>query len=266
MVRAPQRMRERYCAFGVRCATAVLSLLTLFPSQATAQGVRGEIFDEESGESVVTAQVALVDATGKVVGRALSDSAGSFYIEVGLGTYSLVVNRLGYDPRYVMEVAITDTSIAQLEVRLSPDAILLPGLEVEGERGVRHLTTNGFYWRQKKGFGDFIEVEDLDRIQTQEPTQLLRSMPGIKTQRGEVFTRRGDAVGNACLLQVVVDNVYLGVNLDDILIVEEIEAIEVYNGINRTPSRWKTLAGRGYFDNAGTYRSTCGVVVVWTRR
>ena len=85
MVEAHQQLRERYCAFGVRCATTVLSLLTLLPSQATAQGVQGEIFDEESGEPVVTAQVALVDATGKVVGRALSDSAGSFYIEVGLG-------------------------------------------------------------------------------------------------------------------------------------------------------------------------------------
>lgn len=266
MVEAPQQMREGCRVLGVRCATAVLSLLTLLSSQATAQGVRGEIFDEEAGEPVVTAQVVLVDATGEVVGRALSDSAGSFYIEVGLGTYSLVVNRLGYDPRYVMEVAITDTSIVALEVRLSPNAILLPGLEVEAERGVRHLTTSGFYWRQRRGFGHFIEVEDLQRIQTHEPTQLLRSMAGIKTRRGEVFTRRGDAVGAPCLLQIVVDDVYLGINLDDILIVEEIEAIEVYNGINRTPSRWKTLAGRGAFDNAGQHHSTCGVVVVWTRR
>jgi Carboxypeptidase regulatory-like domain len=266
MVEAYQQRRQRRRELGQGCATAVLSLLTLLPAQATPQGVRGEIFDEEAGEPVVAAQVALVDVTGKVVGRALSDSAGSFYIEVGIGTYSLVVNRLGYDPRYVMEVAIPDSSIVPLEVRLSPDAILLPGLTVEGERGVRNLTINGFYWRKRKGFGHFVEVEDLQRIQTQEPTQLLRSIPGIKTQRGEVFTRRGDAVGDACALQVVVDNVYLGVNLDDILIVEEIGAIEVYNGINRTPSRWKTLAGRGYFDKAGTYRSTCGVVVVWTRR
>lgn len=217
------------------------------------------------GQPVVTAQIELVDTTGNVVGRALSDTAGSFFIQAEMGTYAVVVTRLGYEPMYVMEVSITDMSTVPVQIRLSPDAVLLPGLVVEGERRLRYLTINGFFRRQELGFGHFIEMDRLKRLQTQDPTQLVRGLPGIKTQRGQVFSSRGQWNGKPCLLQVVVDDVYRGANLDVALIVEEIEAIEVYNGLSNTPPRWKTIAARGSYGVDGRRQATCGVVVVWTK-
>ena len=269
MVRAHARLRERYSPLRVLCAVGILSLLVSLPGQITAQAVLGELLDEESGRPVATAQVVLVDSLGNVVGRALSDSAGRFFIAVDLGTYSLVVNRLSYEPQHVADVEITNRSILGLRIRLSPDTVQLPGLVVQGARGVSSLRTNGFYDRQKRGFGHFMELERIQRLQALKPTELVRRMPGVVVLDGEVRSRRAvfrpGGMMN-CLLQVVVDGSYRGVNLDDVLIVDEIEGIEVYNGLSNVPARWQGLAGQGYLGSRGGTASTCGVIVVWTKR
>jgi Carboxypeptidase regulatory-like domain/TonB-dependent Receptor Plug Domain len=253
----------------VWCSAGVLSLLALVPTHLTAQAVLGELLDNESGQPVATAQVVLADSMGNVVGRALSDSAGRFFIAVDLGTYSLVVNRLSYEPEHVTDIEITNTSIMALRIRLSPDAVEIPGLLVQGERRVPSLGANGFYDRKQRGFGHFIEVKRLRRLQAIRPSELVRNLPGVVTRNGEVRSTRGvfrpDGQEN-CVLQVVVDGVYRGANLDDILTVEEIEAIEVYTGFSNVPPKWQGLAGLGYLDITGGTTPTCGVVLVWTRR
>ncbi|GMR13986.1 MAG: hypothetical protein BMS9Abin29_2213 [Gemmatimonadota bacterium] len=247
----------------------IFGVLALRPMQATAQAVLGELVDGESGKPVATAQVVLADSMGMVVGRALSDSAGRFFIAVDLGTYSLVVNRLSYEPEHVTDIRVTNTSIMALRIRLAPDAVELPGLLVQGERRVRSLEANGFYDRKKRGFGRFVEVAQLRRLQAIRPSELVRRLPGIITRDGEVRSTRGvfRAEGpEYCLLQVVVDGVYRGANLDEVLIVDEIEAIEVYTGSSNVPPRWQSLAGIGYLNITGATTATCGVVLVWTKR
>lgn len=269
-----RRVRERYrtpCAWRV---AGILSLLALLPIPISAQAVLGRLFDEESGLPVATAQVVLADSTGKVVGRALSDSTGRFFIAVELGTYSLVVNRLSYEPEHVTDIKITNRSVIAIRIQLSPDAVELPGLLVQGERRVRSLRANGFYDRKQRGFGYFVEVSQLRRLQAVRPTELVRRMPGIVTRDGEVRSTRGLTRGvfsgagpQNCLLQVVVDGIYRGVNLDDALIVEEIEAIEVYTGSSNVPPKWQALANLGYLNGLIEETTpTCGLVLVWTRR
>ena len=263
----------------IGCATAFLSLYALLPSQATAQGVRGGVFDEETQQAVATAMVVLVDTTGIVAGQALSDSAGLFFIEVDPGIYSVIVNRLGYEPMYITEVALTDPSIVPLEIRLSPDAISLPGLVVEGERRERYLTVNGFYDRQRMGFGHFIEIEESRRLQTFAPTDFVRRFPGVRITGGQVLSARGAWIGGTlepCMLQIVVDGVYRGINMDEVVTVQDIAAIEVYQGLSNYPAQWHALAlggsmgmeGGGPKDarnKAAKFYRTCGLVVVWTK-
>lgn len=269
MDKTHQPGRDRYRASGVWCAAWILTLLALLPGRITAQAVLGKLLDNESGQPVATAQVVLADSSGNVVGRALSDSAGRFFIAVELGTYSLVVNRLSYKPEHVTDIEITNTSVMAIQIRLSPDAVQIPGLLVQGERRVRSLGANGFYDRKQRGFGHFIEVAELRRLQAVRPSELVRRLPGVVTRNGEVRSTRGafraDGPEN-CLLQIVVDGVYRGANLDDVLTVEEIEAIEVYTGSSNVPPRWQGLAGLGYLNISGGTTPTCGVVLVWTKR
>ena len=269
-----RRLRERYRTIRAWCAAGILSFFAVIPTQINAQGVLGHLLDEESGQPVATAQVVLADSTGKVVGRALSDSTGRFFIEVDLGTYSLVVSRLSYEPEHVTDIRITNSSVMAIRIRLSPNAVELPGLLVQGERRVRSLRANGFYQRKQRGFGYFVEVSQLRRLQAVRPTELVRRMPGIVTRDGEIRTTRGLTRGvfsgagpQNCLLQVVVDGIYRGVNMDEALTVEEIEAIEVYTGASNVPPRWQAVANLGYVNGLiGETTPTCGLVLVWTRR
>ena len=274
-----RQAQQRYGSLALGWAAAVLSLYALLPSQATAQGVRGGVFDEETQQAVATAMVVLVDTTGIVVGQALSDTAGLFFIEVDPGIYSVIVNRLGYEPMYITEVALTDPSIVPLEIRLSPDAISLPGLVVEGERRERYLTVNGFYDRKKMGFGHFIEVEHLRRLQAVKPSDFIRRFPGVKITGGQVHSRRTawiDGTLEPCMLQILVDGIYRGINMDEVLTVQEIDAIEVYHGLSNYPAQWQALALGGYLGMEGKlvttdrqrvarFYRTCGLVVVWTK-
>ena len=271
MIRTQQPFRQRYYALAVGLTAWIVSLIALLPYQVSGQGVRGEVLDGEAGRPVSTAKVELINASGSVVGRALSDSAGRFLIEVDLGTYSLLVNRLGYEPLYVTDIQVTSTSLRAFRVLLSPDAVQLPGLVVQGEEShVRFLEVNGFYDRKGAGFGNFVEVGDLQRLQTITPTELLRRLPGIKIQGGEVRSSRAKWINQTmqpCLLQLVVDGIYRGINLDDVLIVEEIDAIEVYNGLSNVPPQWKSLGERGYLTSNpdDPLLPTCGVILVWTK-
>ncbi len=262
-----QPLRDRYCALWVACVTGVLSLCALLPTQATAQGIFGEILDEEAGGPVVSAQVALADSAGNVVGQALSDNAGQFFIAVDIGTYALVVSRLGYETVYVTDVKLTNTDVLPLRIRLSPDAVELPGLVVQGDRGVRYLEVNGFYKRKRLGFGHQLKIERDRQLQTLEPSDFIRRMPDVVVRGGRVRKTRGTALGSPCLLQVLVDGIYRGVDLDGVLVLWNIEAVEVYTRASNVPAQWQSLAFQGYRDERMNFqlKPTCGIVVVWTK-
>lgn len=246
----------------------VLMLLPLVPTQVLGQqGVLGELLDQETGAPVATAQVELLDAEGQVVGQTLSDRDGIFFIPSELGTYSVVVSRLGYAPINVGDVEITDSSVLlPVRILLSPDALELPGLVVEGEQRVRYLELNGFYQRQRMGFGHQLKIERDRMLQTLEPSDFVRRMPGvIVSSGGRVRKTRGTALGGLCLMQVMVDGIYRGVDLDDALVARDIEAVELYTRASDVPGQWQSLAFMGYLDPTGRKIPTCGIIVVWTR-
>lgn len=262
-----QPLRARYCAFGVACITGVLSLLALLPTQTTAQGLLGVILDDEAGVPVASAQVVLADSAGNVVTRALSDNAGRFFVAVDIGTYALVVSRLGYETVHVTDVELTSTDVLSLRILLPPEAVEIPGLVVQGEQRVRYLEGVGFYERKRMGLGHQIEIERSRQIQTVAPSDYIRRIPGVVVQDGEVrSTRRGRGAHEYCLLQLVVDGIYVGVDLNDLLVLWDVEAIEVYNGVSNIPARWQNLARMGYLEpNTDRVLETCGIVAVWTK-
>ena len=262
-------MRPEAYRLQARFTVFVLSFLAFLPAQAATQSILGELLDKESGQPVPTAQVALVDAEGWVVGRALSDTAGYFFIRVDLGTYSLVINRIGYAPEHVADIQVTIRSMLPLQIWLSPDALELPGLIVHVvPPPERFLETVGFYERKRLGFGHHIEIEESQRLQAFRPTDFLRRVPGLLVRNGEVRTQRLDRNGNPCMLQVLVNGIHRGVNVDEVLLVQEIKAIEVYKGPATVPGKWQHLAAQGSWDfsvEPPRRVPTCGVVVVWTK-
>lgn len=246
---------------GVVTRTVGLTaLLLMLPMQGTAQTIFGEIFDAAVGQPIVVAEVWLIDAEGAVVGRAFTDSTGDFRITGDPGVYVLAVIGLGYQSRYITDVLISDGDIGPLEIGLAPVALQLNGLSVEVEATNRSLRLQQFYERKKIGLGRFIEVDESHRSRSIKPTDLTRMVPGVRIYKGEVFGRQG------CLLQILLDGVPVGTDMDIVASVSEIQAIEVYTSLLQVPHQWQHIANMGdLWFRYLPMRPTCGLVAIWTR-
>ncbi len=112
--------------------------IALFPGMLSAQTVEaeasgqarvlGRVVDAETAEPVAAAYVRLRGA-----GRSeFSHPDGSFHFEgLSAGSYTVDVERIGYS-RLEVEVEVAEGGTEEVEVRLRPSAISLPGMVVTG--------------------------------------------------------------------------------------------------------------------------------------
>ncbi|MCI5080857.1 MAG: TonB-dependent receptor [Saprospiraceae bacterium] len=97
-------------------------LLTLFSLMATLvvaqEGIiRGTVFDDGFGESVIGANVALAEDPS--IGTS-TDLDGAFSISVAPGTYTVTVSYIGYQTVSISDVVVTDGEVTVLgEIRIS---------------------------------------------------------------------------------------------------------------------------------------------------
>ena len=228
-------------------------------AEVPAQVIAGLVLDATTGEAIPAMDVVVRNVRQEILGRTISGDDGRFWVSVpDPGLYRLAVSGLGYDSTGVAEVAVTRGQNLYVELRVEPRAIGLGGITVTAPRTVPWLLASGFYDRQRRGFGHFIEPEDLDRAPGSIPTQMLRRVPGVTVdQAGQVLVRGGPGSFNLmCAPEIVVDGMPLRLGpdetIDDLLPLNWIDGIEIYKGAASVPSRW-----RG--------NSACGVILIWTK-
>jgi hypothetical protein len=168
-------------------------------------------------------------------------------------------------------------------------------VEAERVAGKAMLTRVGFYERQKSDFGRFITRDLIEERRARRFTDLLRTIPGVRINpsagglsRSGVQLRGSQlSHGGVCAPRVFIDGTIVirgdarpkdvdrqrGVReeaseqelpqferneiaIDDVVMPDDIEAIEVYRSAAQIPARF-----------GGASRETqCGVIVIWTRR
>jgi outer membrane cobalamin receptor len=111
--------------------------------------------------------------------------------------------------------------------------------------------------RRRRGFGDFIMRDELERNPSASITDVLRRIPGVRvypSQGGDVVTfARGTSFSGPCRPTVYLDGHRLGSgeNLDFVATVSSLEAIEVYKNASAAPVEF--------------WSGGCGAIVLWTR-
>ena len=234
-----------------------------------AQTVQGQVTDAASRRPIAGV-MRLLDETGAEAARATLAVDGRYTVQIPEpGRYRLRLESPGYQVAIssLMELEPGLTLVMNLEVRaLTPttlDTVVVVGAAVP----YRLL---GFYDRRAKGFGDFITREEFERYYPTRVTDVLRRMMGLTVAPNPYYQTRGDTreylvlntrlstvEAQSCAALVFIDGAYVGntgtVNLDEILNVEFVEAVETYNGAGNTPIE---------FSRTG---SECGVVSVWSR-
>ena len=259
----------------VRCL-ASLAVPLLLASSASAQVLRGTIYDGVTGNPLLAASVLVLDADSTVVASARTDRAGEFVIRPAAGPFLLYVERYGYQRTLSKPLELSATDSLTFEIRLPPQPIDIAGLAVVAPPR-NELDPSGFFQRQKLGWGTFIEPAEIERRQPTVIAELLQSVPGVRVvpTRGGRWIVRMEGGGRHCVPTVYVDrsiaasgsatpvgftpgmrSSQAGVVIDDLVSTRQVRAVEVYQSGAEAPPGFHPRGGPGGGD--------CGVIVLWT--
>jgi hypothetical protein len=225
-------------------------------THAPAVFVRGTVLDQQTGAPVMNV-VVRIDNTPF---SALTDAQGRFYFqEVPAGDYTLRADHIAYAAAITkLEVRAYDLDV---EVRLSPEAIPIHGIIVTALS--RRLEAVGFYEREKRGIGTFIDRRQIEKMKVQASSDLLRGVPGLRlvpqATRRNVPPNQMRGRGN-CRYKYIVDGSRTLPDFDiDFVAPYGIEGLEVYAGLSEVPATFRAHAT----PDGG--QAICGVIAIWTR-
>ncbi|HEV8599536.1 MAG TPA: TonB-dependent receptor [Gemmatimonadales bacterium] len=176
--------------FGRTLFASALGLLAALPAAAqTATGrVVGKLIDAERGTPVSGARVVVVGttlaATSKVDGRfALSD--------VPAGSITLRAAMIGYAPKTVTDVVVSEGKVTTQDISLSAQAVQLEELSVTAE--VEQGSVNSALDEQQQSVGivNAISAEQMSRSPDGEAAAALQRVSGATLQDGKYLNMRG---------------------------------------------------------------------------
>lgn len=251
-------MRIRRPGSALAMAVAVVLVLSfpgLSASSLAAQdlSIIGSIVDHTTGTAIPAASFTLSDRdASEPPRRALSDADGRFRIDgVRPGIHRVTIEALGYRP--ISEVVeLSDASSVQIRVELVPRALALDGVVVMSPaRSV--LDRVGFYDRRARGLGHHLTRDEILERSTFRVSDVFRTVPGARVvPRPGVGNRADVRLRGGCTPDLILDGTrtFEGTSVDDLLQVEDVEAIEVYRG-STAPAQYS--------------HSICGAILVWTR-
>jgi hypothetical protein len=232
----------------------------------------GQVVDDVTRQPLAGARVWLLNRHNRVSDYAAADETGRFRFErSGTGWYRLEVRAVGYQSAVTTPLWMLERSIAGIEVRLSPNAVLLAPVEVVAlsPLGPSPVLENMMH-RRTRGFGHQITRQDIEARRPGTITDMLMEVPGVYASRtgggrGVRQIYMGRALlgpgGGECPVQVFLDGVQVSRDprggdtpIDDLVNPLDVEAIEVFRGLGSIPPEFLTPEAR------------CGVVAIWARR
>ncbi len=251
-----------------RVSAIVLALLVLAARPLSAQGVRGRVLEDGTGQPIAGATVTVLDGRGRGVGRAQTDAAGAFAVPVRrAGYYQLRAERLGYRTVTSARIAASPAEVVELELRMSTQTVVMDPLTVVARprpRTVPEQRMADFEWRRRQiPSGRFLGPEEIRRIRPFYTTDVLQQVPSVSVTGGLrravlLPTRFVSATGGRrCRPTIYVNGVRFRMmgddSIDDLAPGTRVQAVEVYLHPAQAPIEFPAL------DNP-----YCGVVVIWT--
>jgi Carboxypeptidase regulatory-like domain/TonB-dependent Receptor Plug Domain len=179
------------------------------------------------------------------------------------GNRLVEVKRQGYAYRRVAADFMGGDTVRR-EVAMTPAPIELEGIVVTTWGRSMALVRNGFYDRQRRGFGAFMTRQRLDELRPYRTTDAFRNMRGFMVVPSGpvdiVVSTRGRGI-RGCVPAVYIDGMRMFVmnyrdQADALNMVspDDIEAIEAYQGAASIPAEYNPTG------------NACGVLLIWTRR
>lgn len=203
-------------------------LIALFPISLWAQvgTIRGNVYDQETGEPVLFANIRLAETS---LGTN-TDENGFFSLNnVPAGSYTLIATYIGYDST-ALRVTLAADAINYQRIVLRPNAINLTTVDVSGQRekartevNVSTLTVSPKQIKSLPSAGGEADI-----------AQYLPILPGIISsgdQGGQLYIRGGSPVQNKILLDgMTIYNPFHSIGLFSVFETETVRSIDVLTG------------------------------------
>lgn len=252
---------------GVARTSALLLSFLGAAAQAKAQVVEGRLLESGTGQPIPLGRVALLDTAYAVVDETFTDHAGRFTLRAPrAGDYWITAERLGYHPVIDGIVELGEGGFLPIALYVRTRPIELEGLTVAVRRRRIHtrLTNAGFYDRARNGIGTFITPEQIEERPPFDHRDLLRRATALhfdaQGPHGDVVYFQARGPEGYCRPRIYVDGVQMStlprgeieVPLDELVDVDDVIAVEVYQGGATIPLMW------------GGSQGNCGVILFWT--
>ena len=259
---------------GAACWLAAAGVAQALVAQALvaqAQPVKvttlSGVVTNPNGVAIARAELLIVNSELKVMSN---DSGVYEFFAVPVGRIRLIARRIGFEPEEA-RVTLNEGMHKQVDFELTGVPELLDSVMVREAGGNGRMAD--FWARRMLGVGAFITRAEIERRRPQHPSDLLRTVVGVKVTMGDagldkptismgrntLLSRSGRQTGtslaNDCKVSYYVDGSYVPpgtFHMDDMSALL-LEAIEIYRGPAETPARLRQR------DTA------CGVIVIWTR-
>ena len=218
--------------------------------------VRGGVLDRETGTPLPNVAVRI--ANTRLV--EMTDGDGRFLFErLPLGDHSLRVEHISY-ATFVAGLNVGKEDL-DATIRLTPQALPMePMIVTAFSRRLEHV---GFYERQKRGVGTFVNRRQIDAMNVQSAADLLRSVPSMRlvpTIPRRNAPRTSTTGRGNCRYRFIVDGSRTLADFEmDFLAAYAIEGIEVYNGLAEVPALFRSVASQDVSS------PPCGIIAIWTR-
>ena len=160
---------------AVRGMKKLLTVLVIFLSAQFTYGqqsasVSGYISDAETGETLISANIALKDSRKGTS----SNTSGYFSLtNIAPGTYTIVATYVGYQ-RYEREISLEPGQSLRLDIELDPEGFQLEEVVVESEREKEEQRNIGIAQMQTK------LIKDLPSVLQSDVFRSLQLLPGVK--------------------------------------------------------------------------------------
>ena len=160
---------------AVRGVKKLIAVLVIFLSAQFTYGqqsasVNGYISDAETGETLISANIALKDSRKGTS----SNTSGYFSLtDIDPGTYTIVATYVGYQ-RYEQEISLEPGQSLRLDIKLDPEGFQLEEVVVESEREKEEQRNIGIAQMQTK------LIKDLPSVLQSDVFRSLQLLPGVK--------------------------------------------------------------------------------------
>lgn len=172
--------------------------------KAAGGQIRGKIYDAQTNEALVGANVQL---EGTTMG-ASADIEGKFILRnVPTGTYSLVVSFIGYRSRKIENIDVTEGNASEVDIPLTPSAENLSEVEIVAEMDVKYapiINSNEISMLSEIRTSSLIVTgisnQQISRSLDRDAGDVVRRIPGVSVLDNFVLIRGMDPRYNLTML------------------------------------------------------------------